>query len=154
MPSAYHEIIIEQGETLSLYLTFKDASGSVKDLSGTTADMMCRRSALADAILFHAQGSLTSSESISYSGLTGGGTTGEYTPGNTFAGTSGLGGITLNSSSAGVTGTTGGILIQMDAATTKNLPRGRFFYDLEVDQQGTVTKVISGRFEVLGEISR
>ena len=154
MPSAYHEIIIEQGETLSLYLTFKDASGTVKDLSGTTADMMCRRSARADAILFHAQGALTSSESISYSGLTGGGTTGEYTPGNTFAGTSGLGGITLNSSSAGVTGTTGGILIQMDAATTKNLPRGRFFYDLEVDQQGTVTKVISGRFEVLGEISR
>ena len=85
---------------------------------------------------------------------TGGGVTGEYTPGNTFAGVAGSGGITLNSSSAGATGTTGGILIQMDAATTKNLPRGRFFYDLEINQQGTVTKVISGRFEVLGEISR
>ena len=154
MPSAYHEIIIEQGETLSLYLTFKDASGTVKDLSGSTADMMCRRSPDADAILFHAQGSINGTDSVTFSGLTGGGTTGEYTPGNTFAGTAGLGGITLNSSSAGATGTTGGILIQMDAATTKNIPRGRFFYDLEINASGTVTKVISGRFEVLGEISR
>ena len=154
MPSAYHEIIIEQGETLSLYLTFKDASGTVKDLSGSTADMMCRRSATADAILFHAQGSINADDSVTFSGLTGGGTTGEYTPGNTFAGTAGLGGITLNSSSAGATGTTGGILINMDAATTKNIPRGRFFYDLEINASGTVTKVISGRFEVLGEISR
>ena len=154
MPSAYHEIIIEQGETLSLYLTFKDASGSVKDLSGSTADMMCRRSAKADAILFHVQGSINADDSVTFSGLTGGGTTGEYTPGNTFAGTSGLGGITLNSSSAGATGTTGGILIQMDAATTANIPRGRFFYDLEINASGIVTKMISGRFEVLGEISR
>ena len=154
MPSAYHEITIEQGETLSLYLTFKDASGSVKDLSGHTADMMCRRSTLASAVLFHAQGSINADDSVTFSGLTGGGTTGEYTPGNTFAGTAGSGGITLNSSSAGVTGTTGGILIQMDAATTKNLPRGRHFYDLELNSSGTVTKVISGRFEVLGEVSR
>jgi len=152
MPSAYHEIIIEQGETLSFYLTFKDASGSVKDLSGSTADMMCRRSAIADAILFHAQGSINGDDSVTFSGLTGGGVTGEYSLGNTFEGTAGAGGITLNSSSAGATGTTGGILIQMDAATTKNLPRGRHFYDLEINASGTVTKVISGRFEVLGEI--
>ena len=154
MPAAYHEISIEQGETLSLYLTFKDSSGSVKDLSGHTADMICRRSMLSDNILFHAQGSIDSDDAVTFYGLTGGGGTGEYTLGATFAGIVGSGGITLNSNSAGATGTTGGILIQMDAATTANLPRGRHFYDLEVNSNGTVTKVIKGRFEVMGEISR
>jgi len=86
--------------------------------------------------------------------VTGGGNTGEWAVGTTFEGLAGTGGISLNVDSNGVSGTTGGILIQVDSYTTSNLPSGRHFYDVEVDNNGTVTKIVRGRFEVLPEVTR
>ena len=62
----------------------------------------------------------------------------------------GVGGITLTSNSTGstgATGTSGGIFIRFDATTSANLPTGRLFYDLELNNSGEITRLIEGRFE-------
>ena len=139
---------MEQGETFTLFLTYNDSAGAGVDLSTYTANMQIRRTHGVDNLLLFASGTTLDSS------VTGGGSTGEWTPGTTFAGLAGTGGISLNVNSNGVAGTTGGILVQVDSFTTSNLPSGRHFYDLEVDTNGTVTKIVRGRFEVLPEVTR
>jgi hypothetical protein len=47
------------------------------------------------------------------------------------------------------------IKIRISAVTTKELPPGKHFYDIELeDQNGVVKKLIKGRMEVMGEITR
>jgi hypothetical protein len=47
------------------------------------------------------------------------------------------------------------IKIRISAYTTKTLPPGKHFYDVELeDAQGVVKKLMKGRVEILGEITR
>lgn len=47
------------------------------------------------------------------------------------------------------------IKIGISAYTTKSLPPGKHFYDIELeDAQGVVKKLMKGRVEILGEITR
>jgi hypothetical protein len=47
------------------------------------------------------------------------------------------------------------IKIQISATTTKNLPPGKHFYDIELeDEDGIVKKLLKGRIEIVGEVSR
>jgi len=112
--------------------------------------MQVRRSTKTSKIILHLQGN------TGERGVTGGGSTGEYVAGAAFAGTAGIGGIFLNASSVGVTeGATGGIFIQADSATMKNVPEGQHHYDLELtDSSGTVTRIIEGRFRVSPDVTR
>lgn len=47
------------------------------------------------------------------------------------------------------------IEIRISALTTRSLPPGKHFYDIELeDENGVVFKLMKGRVEVLGEITR
>ena len=148
MPSSVFDIEMEQGETFSLFLTFNDRDGNGVDLSTYDGRMQVRRTHSSEPLLIFATGTTAGGS------VTGGGVTGEWTDGNTFAGVGGTGGMSLNVDSSAVVGNTGGILIQIDALTTSLIPSGRHFYDVEVDSNGTVTKIVRGRFEVLPEVTR
>ena len=56
------------------------------------------------------------------------------------------------------TGTTGGILVQVDYVAMQNVPKGRHFYDLELTNKDKtpeeVTRILKGVFEVDAEVTR
>lgn len=142
MPASRYDIYAEQGTTFKLHLDYKYQGGTGIDLSNFTGAMQVRRSYKDnDLILF-----------ITDSGITGGGITGEF---SVDGGIAGIGGISFNTSIAGADGYTGGILIKIDAATMKNAPYGKHFYDLELTNSlNEVTRLIEGTFEVNREITR
>jgi hypothetical protein len=150
MKSGKYDIQVDQGSTFVFHITYQDSAGTAIDLSGYTADMQVRRSVVdTDLIL----------DISSATGVTGGGTTGEFISG--VSGPSGGGsasnltsGITLNGSLTGLGGITGGIYIEIDSDTMKNVPAGKHAYDLELNSSGTINKILSGRFEVEGEVTR
>ncbi len=140
--AATYTITHDKGTTFKLYAVYKSSTGGAIDLAGQTASMQIRKSPDdSDIVLF-----------VTNTGVTGGGSTGEFTLGS---GVTGSGGITLNSNSTGsTTGTTGGIFIRFDATTSSNLPTGRFFYDLELNNSGEISRLIEGRFETKANITR
>tara|TARA_Y100001937_G_scaffold119100_1_gene174334 strand:+ start:464 stop:916 length:453 start_codon:yes stop_codon:yes gene_type:complete len=150
MSAAKHDLDIDRGSTFKLFLEYQTAGSTGIDLNGFTADMQVRRSTDASDIILHLQGNTMER------GVTGGGSTGSYTLGNTFEGTAGTGGFFLNATSAGATGgTTGGIFAFVDNTTMKNVPSGKHFYDVELtDTDGTVTRILEGRFRVAPDVTR
>ena len=129
MAAGEYDIVSEQGTSFKLSLTYKDSTDSVIDLASYTGNMQVRRS------------------------VTGGGSSAEFTTGTT-QGQTGTGGIMLNTSSTGGTGTTGGIYIQIDASTLSNVPAGNHVYDLEIVSGSSVDRLLQGRFEVTAEVTR
>lgn len=150
MTAAKHDIKVDRGSSFKLFLEYQTSGSTGIDLSGFTADMQVRRNTKASAILLHFRGNTYER------GLTGGGSTGEYVVGATFDGTAGVGGIFLNAGSTGTTaGITGGIFISADDTTMKNVPSGKHFYDLELTEtDGTVTRIVEGRFDVSADVTR
>ena len=143
MAAGNYDIFVEQGTTFTLYLNYKNTGGSSIDLSGYTGEMQVRRSAESTKLLLQVTGI----------GVTGGGSTGEWTPGNTFQGVLGTGGISVNTGTGpGVL--TGGIFVNVDATTTANLPVGNHAYDLQLVQGATVDRILQGRFVVDREVTR
>jgi len=142
MKAGKYDISLDQGSTFVFHITYQDSSGTAIDLSSYTASMQVRRSAVDPDLLL---------DISSDGGVTGGGSTGEYSSGG---GSSGVGGITLNGSPIGAAGTTGGIYIQIDADTMKNVPYGKHRYDFELTNSGTVDKILNGRFEVDAEVTK
>ena len=142
MPSGNYDMNVEQGSTFRLYMLYRDSSGNPIDLSSCNAEMQVRRSKNSPDLLLH----------MFNEGVTGGGSTGSWVEGASFEGIPGVGGITLNNSSTG--SATGGIYITIDATTTSNFPKGSFFYDLEIIQGSVVDRLLQGRFNVDGEVTR
>jgi len=143
MPAARYDIEAEQGADLNLHLRYKDSDNNYIDLNNYEGRMQIRRSPSDDDILLF----------ITNNGVTGGGSTGEFSVGS---GVSSLtGGITFNAQISGATGLTGGILIYVDPDTMSNVPYGNHFYDFEiVSGTSNVTRLLSGRFTVTQEITR
>jgi len=143
MPAARYDIYAEQGTTFKLHLDYKYKGGTGIDLSNYIGQMQVRRSAKdSDVILF-----------LTNNGVTGGGITGEFTPG--VNGVAGIGGISFNTSINGTSGYTGGILLKVDYETMKNTPSGKHFYDLELkNTYNEVMRLIEGSFEIYREITR
>ena len=150
MPAAKYDFNVDRGSSFKAFLEYQTAGTTGIDLDGYEANMQVRRY-IEDADLLLSFYGTTADR-----GLTGGGSTGEYTLGNTFEGTGGTGGIYLNATSAGATGgPTGGIHIFADATTMQNLPKGQHFYDLELtDSSGVVTRILEGRFRVSPDVTR
>jgi hypothetical protein len=150
MKSGKYDIQVDQGSTFVFHITYQNSTGVAIDLASYTAAMQVRRSVIdTDLIL----------DISSTSGVTGGGTTGEFISG--VSGPSGGGsaslttsGITLNGTTAGLSSNTGGIYFEIDADTMKYVPSGKHVYDIELTTSGTVHKILSGRFEVEGEVTR
>jgi len=144
MKAGQYDISVDQGSTFIFYLTYQDSSGVAVDLSTYTAAMQVRRSTVDPDLIL---------DISSAGGVTGGGSSGEFSEGGGSASLASSG-ITLNSSSLGVIGTTGGVLIKIDADTMSNVPYGNHRYDFEFTNSGTVNKIITGRFEVEGQVTR
>jgi hypothetical protein len=143
MPASRYDIYTEQGTNFKLHLHYKYSGGTGIDLSNFTAAMQVRRSPKDDSVVLF----------FTNNGITGGGTTGEFTAG--LNGIGGIGGISFNTTISGATGYTGGILIRADATTMKYTPAGKHFYDLELTNTlGEVQRLIEGSFEISREITR
>ena len=111
--------------------------------------MQVRRSPFAPEVLVFATGTTLSG------GITGG-STGYYDP-LSETGVAGTYTLLINASSGGVTGAsgaTGGVFVQFDSTTMKNVPHGRHVYDIELVSGSSVTRVLGGRFEVRPEVTR
>ena len=145
MPSSNYDISVDQGSTLRLFVEYQTIGSTGIDLNSYSASMQVRRTYNDTDILLFMTGTTLAG------GVTGGGSTGEFVLGS---GVSGTGGVLLNRSSTGGSGYTGGIYIDADATTMANIPAGRHLYDLELDLDGVITKILKGRFEVHPEITR
>ena len=141
MAASHYDIKAEQGTTFKLHLLYSTEGVGI-NLSGFTSRMQVRRSYKNPKILLQ----------LGTNGLTGGGSTGEFLLGGGVVGT---GGIILNASTLGVTGTTGGIYLAIDSVTMSKVPEGRHVYDLELlNASGEVQRLIQGVFDVPAEITR
>lgn len=133
---ARHDITANQGETLNLHLSYTDSNDDVIDLSTYTAELQVRRTHYSGDKLLHLTGT-----SIGFGGATAGIT-------------GATGGIYLNRNAGNTGGETGGILIVAGATGTSLVPGGKHLYDLEINSNGTVTRLIEGRFECPYEVTR
>lgn len=144
MPASRYDIQAEQGATFKLHFHYKFSGGTGIDIGNFTGRMQVRRSYKDPEVLLF----------LTESGVTGGGVTGEFLPGTTF-GIAGVGGISFNTSIAGLTGFTGGLFLRVDADTMSNMPYGKHFYDLEIKNTlGEVMRLVEGSFDVSREITR
>ena len=137
----------EQGSDFVFHVKYIDDSNNVVDLTGMTAAMQVRR---------HSASSSTIAEWAMSA-------TGDWDSATVTTGsTGGSGGIRINSTYTGGTGgalngqsgSTGGIWVIADPSTMKNVPIGQHFYDLELNSSNTTVKLVEGRFEVKGNVTR
>ena len=153
MPAGKYNIIADQGSTFVFYVEYQTDGGTGQALHGYTAEMQVRRSAIDTGLVLQIAGGVSGNNL----GITNGGNTGEWVVGATYAGTPGAAssGITLNGSTVGVDGTSGGIYITVDHQSMSYVPAGRHFYDLELyAPDGTRERILQGRFEVAQEVTR
>ena len=153
MPAGTYNIEVDQGSTFLFYVEYQTEGGTGADLRGYTAEMQIRRSVIDPAMVLQISGGVSGQNA----GVTHGGSTGEFVVGANFAGTPGdsNSGITVNGSTVGADGTSGGVFIFVDHTSMSKVPAGRHFYDLELRSPGgTVEKILGGRFEVTGQVNR
>ena len=142
--TARYDISSNQGETLHLHILYTDSNDVGIDLTSYNAEMKVKRTFLGDSsTLLH----LTGSTSGFTSGITAGAT--GYTGGIT-------GGIFLNRNVGNSGSQTGGILVIAGSTATGWIPDGRHLYDMEIKYTptGETTRIIDGRFESDGEVTR
>tara|TARA_B100001094_G_scaffold333124_1_gene408790 strand:- start:23856 stop:24323 length:468 start_codon:yes stop_codon:yes gene_type:complete len=149
-----YDIKAEQGSDFNLYLEYQENNGTGITLNSYTASMQVRRSVVDTDALLWVSGTTVVGTTHLNRAVTGGGSTGEFDPTLATGGVLGTGGIRLDATSAGKSGSTGGILITIGTDTMKNVPAGRHFYDLELHSGKSAEKVLKGRFEVEGEVTR
>jgi len=141
MPAGYYDLVMDQGEDYTLHLQYLDSENSATgsnpiNVSGFTfSRFQIRRSDTTPYILLD----------VGISGATTGGLTGEFISGSGI-GSSGY--FLLNKNEEGITGLTGGIYIRVPAVTTRYVPGGRHFYEFELKDSTTTTKLIRGRIDV------
>ena len=134
MASAYYDINAQQHSTLNFHVEYYDENGNAVDLSGYTAR-------------FHVRPNNDSSKlylMITTSGVTSGGSTGEF---GSTAGISGSGGIFLNKGETGAV-LTGGILITADSTTMGYVRSGSWKYSLDITKGVTTDELMQGQFIV------
>lgn len=133
--SANYDIPAEQGSDLSIHLKYLDENGIAIDLSNYVAKLEVRRSYGFTAPLI----TITSDPFDAIVGNTGG-----------------YGGITMNCSISGSTGTTGGLLLHVRGVGMANLPVGKFVYDLQFfgNTGGSIVRIIEGRFDTSPRVTR
>jgi hypothetical protein len=141
MSAARYDIYAEQGTTFKLYFNWK-LNGVPVNLSGYSGDFQVRRSLKDEKALLY----------VTTNGVTGGGITGDFTPG--VDGILGVGGISFNTSING-TGETGGILFKIDDTTMTRVIPGKHFYDFKIkNTSGDVKRLIEGTFDISKQITR
>ena len=142
MASAYYDINAQQNSTFNFHLEYYDDNGNPINLSGYTARLHVRPST----------GSPVKYLDISTAGVTGGGSTGEWS--GTTGGVPGSGGIYLNTGETGGAGFVGGMLITADATTMGNVRVGSWKYSLDLTLGVTTEELMNGQFVVSAKATR
>lgn len=140
MASAYYDINAQQHSTLNFHAEYYDENGNAVDLTGYTAR-------------FHVRPNNDSSKlylMITTSGVTSGGSTGEF---GATTGISGSGGIFLNKGETGAV-FTGGIRITADATTMGYVRAGSWKYSLDITKGATTDELMQGQFVVAPKNTR
>ena len=140
MPSAYYDINAQQYSTLNFHAEYYDDNGNAINLTGYTAR-------------FHVRPNNDSSKlylMITTSGVTSGGSTGEF---GATGGISGSGRIYLNTDETGGV-FTGGILITADATTMGYVRGGSWKYSLDITKGVTTEELMQGQFVVAPKNTR
>lgn len=140
MASAQYDINAQQYSTLNFHVEYYDDNGNAVDLTNYTARFHVRPHTDSNKLYL----------SITTSGVTGGGLTGEF---GVTSGISGSGGIFLN---RGETGSvfTGGILISADATTMGYVRSGSWKYSLDITKGVTTEELMQGQFVVFPKTTR
>ena len=137
-----YQIIHYQGDTFTLTFNYLDENDNPVDLTGASAEMHIKRAPKHETLV----GYLNEQYPTGSFGITGNsgfsygyGVTGE------------TGGIILN-----YQGTTGDIYLLIDNQTISNIPAARNFYDLTItfNDTGEVRTILKGTFELAREITR
>ena len=138
--SARYDITANQGETLNLHILYTDVNDTAIDLSSYIAEMKVKRTFLGDDNVLHLHSGTTIGITSGITGSTGGVT----------------GGLFLNRNAGNSGSQTGGILIIAGSTATSFFPNGKHSYDLELKYtpSGSTTRLIEGRFDVPGEVTR
>ena len=141
----------EKGSNFILHLKYLDDNNSAVDLvdGGYTAAMQVRRHPESEDALLTFASHNSSASLFGQNGVTAGVTGGS---GGILLNASYTGGI--QSGGVGVSGNTGGIYIEADAGTMKNVPAGDHFYELDLLSGTTTLRLIEGRFTVTGNVRR
>lgn len=148
MPAGSYDLSMDQGENFYLHLEYLDTENTVAGAnpvdvrSYDLTKLQIRRAPSAKAILL----------SVGLTGCTSGGPTGEYVLGSSFEGLGGTGYILLGKDEEGTGSLTGGIYIFVSGDTTKYIPAGRHFYEVELSKSGDINKLVRGRMDVMAEI--
>jgi len=151
MPSANYDIYAKQDDTLNFHVEYYDTNGNAINLSGYTARFQVRSNTA----------NIYKYLEATVSGVTGGGTTGDYLEGVTLRngitwvsqGVAGTGGIYLNSGETGGV-FTGGIRLNIDYTTMGKVPVGTWVYGFDLMQGATVNELLTGRFVVSDKVVR
>ncbi|MAG28226.1 hypothetical protein CMI47_22100 [Candidatus Pacearchaeota archaeon] len=149
MPARY-DINAYQGDTFTFHVQYQDENGNAISLPSDTysSTMQVRRSVDATNILLH----LTSSPYGATAGCTAGISGGSFTGATAYANCTG--GIVLNRTIGNTGGLTGGVYVFAGATAMGYVPFGNHLYDLEITATGESTRLIEGRFDCVGEITR
>lgn len=140
MASAYYDINAQQYSTLNFHVEYYDENGNAVDLTGYTARFQVRPNTTTSTLYLN----------ISTSGVTGGGSTGEFLA---SSGVRGTGGIYLNKGETGAA-FTGGILIAADATTMGYVRTGSWKYSLDITKGVTTDELMQGQFVVSPKTTR
>ena len=133
MPAAQYDMNLDRGSTFKVTLDLEDTASDPVDLTNYTAEMQVRRSYTDDKMVCR----LISAWPV---GCFGPGITGEFEKGSGVTGHTG--GIVLN-----YQGVTGKILIEIDSQTSYwGFEKPRAFYDFKLTNAGdnTITSIIKG----------
>ena len=151
MGSANYDIYAKQDETLNFHVEYYDESGNAVDLTNYAARFQVRPHTA----------NLYKYLEATVSGVTGGGSTGDWLEGATLKngitwvsqGVAGTGGIYMNRGETGAV-FTGGIRLNIDYTTMKYVPAGTWVYGLDLLQGATVNELLTGRFVVSDKVVR
>jgi len=141
MAAANHDIKIEKGQDFVFHVVYQDENGNGIDLSSHSAYMGIKRSKYLNKYIVYFD-SNPIGITLNYDGATGG--TAGYS-----------GGIRLNCNFGNTGGETGGIYTFIAGATaTLSFPNENVFYDLFINDTNGTIKLVEGRVEIIGEVSR
>lgn len=126
MAAGRYSFIIEQGATTNFQINWTDASGSAIDLTGYHARMQIRPGVESDTIY------LSLSSSLEADGT----------------------GINLSGSNFETPLQSGSLAVYISADTTTDLDFNEAYYDLEMVNGGTVTRLLEGKVKLSKNVTR
>jgi hypothetical protein len=140
MASAYYDINAQQHSTLNFHVEYYDNNGNPVDMTGYTVRLHVRPNYESTKLYL----------AVTSSGVTTGGSTGEF---SSTGGISGSGGVFVNSGETGGV-FTGGIRFSADATSMGYVRVGSWKYSIDLIKGVTTEELMQGQFVVAPKTTR